>query len=82
MRSGAVFGYRGLVSEIIARIKAERFSGKKVHTVATGGYATLLARKLPEVEARIAQATAAREALLALSRCACASFEECVGAGG
>lgn len=51
MRSGAVFGYRGLVAEIIARIKAERFSGKAVHTVATGGYAKLLASKLPGIEA-------------------------------
>ena len=51
MRSGAVLGYRGLVSEIIARIKAEQFAGKKVHVVATGGYAKLLAAKLPEIEA-------------------------------
>ena len=51
MRSGAVLGYRGLVSEIITRIKAEQFAGKKVHVVATGGYAKLLAAKLPEIEA-------------------------------
>ena len=51
MMSGAVLGYRGLVREIIARIKAEQFPRKKVHIVATGGYAKLLAAKLPEIDA-------------------------------
>jgi type III pantothenate kinase len=51
MRSGAVFGYRGLVREIIARIKAERFSQKKVHVIATGGYAELISARLPEIDA-------------------------------
>jgi type III pantothenate kinase len=51
MRSGAVFGYRGLVREIITRIKAERFSREKVHIVATGGYAQLIAAKLREIDA-------------------------------
>jgi type III pantothenate kinase len=51
MRSGAVIGYRGLVREIIARIKAERFRGKKVHVIATGGYADLIAARLPEIDA-------------------------------
>src|SRR5207249_2154465 len=36
MRSGAILGYRGLVREIIHRIKREEFPGKKVHVVATG----------------------------------------------
>ena len=49
MRSGAIFGYRGLVREILARIKAEQFSRKKVTVVATGGYARLVAGQLPEV---------------------------------
>jgi len=49
MRSGAIFGYRGLVREILARIKAEQFSRKKVTVVATGGYARLVASQLPEV---------------------------------
>jgi type III pantothenate kinase len=49
MLSGAVFGYRGLVREIIARIKAEQFPRKKVHVVATGGYARLIAARLPEI---------------------------------
>ena len=49
MQSGAVFGYRGLVREILARIRTERFSRKKVVVVATGGYARLIAGGLPEV---------------------------------
>jgi type III pantothenate kinase len=49
MLSGAVFGYRGLVREILARIKAEQFWRKKVHVVATGGYARLIARRLREI---------------------------------
>src|SRR4029434_4725924 len=42
MRSGAVFGYRGLVREILARVRAEQFPRKKVVVVATGGYAPLI----------------------------------------
>ena len=49
MRSGAVFGYRGLVREILARIRAEQFPRNKVAVVATGGYAQLLAEGLLEV---------------------------------
>ncbi len=51
MRSGAVIGYRGLVREIIARVKTEQFPKEKVHVVATGGYAKLLATKLREIDA-------------------------------
>ena len=49
MRSGAIFGYRGLVREILTQIKAEQFSRKKVAVVATGGYARLIASRVPEV---------------------------------
>ena len=49
MRSGAIFGYRGLVREILARIKAEQFSRKKAAVVATGGYARFVASQLPEI---------------------------------
>jgi type III pantothenate kinase len=49
MRSGAVFGYRGLVREILARIKAEQFRHKKVRVIATGGYARLIASGLQEI---------------------------------
>ena len=51
MMSGAVFGYRGLVREIVTRLTAENFSGKKPRMIATGGYASLIAKKLPEIEA-------------------------------
>jgi type III pantothenate kinase len=49
MLSGAVFGYRGLVREILDQIIAEQFPGKKVHVVATGGYARLIARTLSDI---------------------------------
>jgi len=49
MLSGAVFGYRGLVREILARIRAEQFPRKRVCVVATGGYARLIAGRLPEI---------------------------------
>ena len=51
MLSGAIFGYRGLVREIIARTRAEQFPRRKVHIVATGGYAQLIAAQLPEISA-------------------------------
>ena len=51
MLSGAVFGYRGLVREILARIRAEQFPSGKLHVVATGGYARLIAAQLPEITA-------------------------------
>ena len=47
--SGAVFGYRGLVREILGRIRAEQFARKKVCVIATGGYARLIAGRLPEI---------------------------------
>jgi type III pantothenate kinase len=51
MMSGAIFGYRGLVREILLRINRENFPRGKPRVVATGGYARLIARKLPEIEA-------------------------------
>jgi type III pantothenate kinase len=51
MRSGAVFGYRGLVREILGQIKAEQFPRRKVVVVATGGYARLIAEGLPDIGA-------------------------------
>ena len=50
MLAGAIFGYRGLVREILQRITVERSWKNRVCIVATGGYAKLIARKLPEVE--------------------------------
>ena len=52
MMAGAIFGYRGLVKEVIARIKAEAFPrSRRVRIVGTGGYAELIAAELPEIEA-------------------------------
>jgi type III pantothenate kinase len=51
MRAGAVIGYRGLVREILAQIKAEEAPRQKVRVVATGGYAKLIAARLAEIEA-------------------------------
>ena len=51
MMSGAIYGYRGLVREIISRIRTESFARVKVRVVATGGYAELIAHQLPEIEA-------------------------------
>lgn len=50
MRVGAIFGYRGLVREILQRIKAEKLWKNQVQVIATGGYANLIARKMPEVD--------------------------------
>ncbi len=51
MRSGAVFGYRGLIREILSQIRAEQFPRTKVVVVATGGYARLIVEALPEIGA-------------------------------
>jgi type III pantothenate kinase len=51
MLAGAVFGYRGLVREIIKQIKLKEFAGRKVKVVATGGYAQLIAAQMPEIGA-------------------------------
>jgi type III pantothenate kinase len=51
MMSGAIFGYRGLVREILIRVSLESFPRRKARIVATGGYAQLIARELPEIDA-------------------------------
>jgi type III pantothenate kinase len=48
MLVGAVHGYRGLVRGLIADLKRE-LKIKKLPVVATGGYANLIAAKLPEI---------------------------------
>jgi type III pantothenate kinase len=50
MLIGAVHGYRGLVRELIAELK-RALRVKKLPVVATGGYARLMAAKLPEITA-------------------------------
>jgi type III pantothenate kinase len=48
MLAGAVYGYRGLVRQIVTEIVA-RLEGK-VRIIATGSYANLIAAKLPELQ--------------------------------
>ncbi|MBW8864396.1 MAG: type III pantothenate kinase [Verrucomicrobia bacterium] len=50
MLVGAVHGYRGLVRELIGDLKRE-LRARKLPVVATGGYAKLIAAKLPEISA-------------------------------
>jgi type III pantothenate kinase len=50
MLIGAVHGYRGLVRELIAELKRE-LKTKHLPVIATGGYARLMAVKLPEISA-------------------------------
>ena len=50
MLIGAVHGYRGLVRELIGELKRE-LRVKNLPVVATGGYAKLIAAKLPEISA-------------------------------
>lgn len=47
MLAGAVHGYRGLISQILIEIRTELKAGRKLHIVATGGYADLIADRLP-----------------------------------
>jgi type III pantothenate kinase len=51
MMAGAIYGYRGLLREILAQIRREAFRKRPVRVVATGGYAKLIARGMPEIEA-------------------------------
>ena len=55
MLSGAVFGYRGLVREILTEIKKELSSDPII--VATGGDAGLITRGLPEIRHHSPQLT-------------------------
>ena len=50
MLVGAVSGYRGLVRELLRELKRE-LKARRLPVVATGGYAQLLASKLPEITA-------------------------------
>jgi type III pantothenate kinase len=49
MLIGAVHGYRGLIRELIMELKKE-LKAKRLPVVATGGYAELIAAKLPEID--------------------------------
>ena len=50
MLIGAVHGYRGLIRELASELKRE-LKSKRLPVVATGGYAKLMAAKLPEITA-------------------------------
>ena len=50
MLVGAVHGYRGLVRELIRELRRE-LRAEKLPVAATGGYAKLIAAKLPEITA-------------------------------
>jgi len=50
MLVGAVHGYRGLIRELIQELKRE-LKTRRLSVVATGGYARLIASRLPEITA-------------------------------
>jgi len=50
MLVGAVHGYRGLIHGLVTELKRE-LKAKRLPVVATGGYAKLIASKLPEISA-------------------------------
>ncbi|HYE29997.1 MAG TPA: type III pantothenate kinase [Methylomirabilota bacterium] len=50
MLIGAVHGYRGLVKELILELKSE-LNTTNLPVIATGGYAALLASRMPEITA-------------------------------
>jgi type III pantothenate kinase len=69
MLSGAVFGYRGLVRGLIIELRRE-LGVSRLPVVATGGYARLIARGLPEIEAVVPGLTLEGLRLTALAHCA------------
>jgi type III pantothenate kinase len=50
MQVGAVHGYRGLIRELLLELKRE-LRTRRLPVVATGGYAKLIAARLPEITA-------------------------------
>jgi len=50
MLAGAVYGYRGLIRQIIEEIRRDLAKPRNLKIVATGGYAELIAAKMPEIE--------------------------------
>lgn len=49
MLAGAVYGYRGLVRQILEEIRLELRAGAGMQVIATGGYAELIASRMPEI---------------------------------
>ena len=50
MLVGAVHGYRGLIRGLLGELKRE-LKVQRLPVIATGGYAKLIASKLPEISA-------------------------------
>ena len=50
MLIGAVHGYRGLIRELLTDLKRQ-LQARRLPVVATGGYARLIAARLPEISA-------------------------------
>ncbi len=50
MLSGAIYGYRGLVREILGELRRELGAGDSLRVIATGGYAELVSQAMPEVQ--------------------------------
>lgn len=48
MLIGAVHGYRGLIRELVHKLKSE-LGSERLPVIATGGYGRLMARRLPEI---------------------------------
>ena len=67
MLIGAVHGYRGLIRELASELKRE-LKSPRLPVVATGGYAKLMAAKLPEITAVVPLLTLEGLRLLWLGR--------------
>lgn len=49
MLVGAIHGYRGLIRQILEELRRELKTRRRLHVIATGGYAELIAARLPEI---------------------------------
>jgi type III pantothenate kinase len=81
MLIGAVHGYRGLIRELILELK-RALKVRRLPVVATGGYAKLIAAKLPEINAVDSQLTLhglrlVWEAHVQASECECGGERAC-----
>ena len=50
MQAGAYFGYLGMVREILGELRESVFPDTRPLVIATGGYSSLIADELPEIE--------------------------------
>jgi type III pantothenate kinase len=48
MLVGAVHGYRGLIRQLVQELK-KKLGARRLPVIATGGYGTLIAKRLPEI---------------------------------